>query len=416
MSRIAVLGSGISGLSAAHFLSRRHRVTLFEAEARLGGHTHTHRVEAPEGTIPVDSGFIVHNPRNYPRLSRLLRELSVETQDSDMSFSVSSGGRGPDWSSREPLRLALRSANLLDRAWRGFLPEIARFNRRAPCLLDEPSPERLTLSEFLTRERFGARFRDHYLYPLAASVWSASAEHVDEFPAATVVRFFMNHGFLGFFTQSRWRSIRGGSSSYIEPLTAPYRERIRLSAPIERVVRDSRGVTVRARGRADERFDEVVFACHGDQVLPVLADPTPEERSVFSAFQTNANAATLHTDTSVLPRRRRAWASWNFRRGETPGRPLSVTYHMNRLQALPTRTDYCVSLNAGAEADPSRLIARMNYRHPLFTRESAAAQARWAEVSGVFRTHYCGAYWGHGFHEDGLASALAVAGRLGVSW
>ncbi len=416
MSRIAVIGSGISGLSAAHFLSRRHSVTLFEREERLGGHTHTHRVQAPEGALPVDTGFIVHNPRNYPKLSRLLRELSVETQQSDMSFSVSSGGDGPDWSSREPLRLALRSANLLDRAWRGFLPEIARFNRRAPCLLDEPSPDRLTLSEYLTRERFGKRFRDHYLYPLAASVWSTSADRVDDFPAATVVRFFKNHGFLGFFTQSPWRSIRGGSASYIPPLTAPFRERIRLAAPIERVMRDGRGVTVRARGLADERFDEVVFACHGDQVLPMLADPTPEETSVFSAFRTSANEAKLHTDTSVLPFRRRAWASWNFRRSRAQDGRLSVTYHMNRLQALPTGTDYCVSLNANGEVDPSRLLARMEYRHPLFTRESAAAQRRWAEVSGVFRTHYCGAYWGYGFHEDGLVSALAVAERLGVSW
>ncbi len=416
MSRIAVIGSGISGLSAAYFLSRRHSVTLFEREARLGGHTHTHRVAAPEGDLPVDTGFIVHNPANYPKFSRLLRELGVETQASDMSFSVSSDGQGPDWSSREPLRLALRSANVLDRAWRGFLPEIARFNRRAPCLLDEPSPERLTLSEYLARERFGPRLRDHYLYPLAASVWSTPADRIDDFPAATIVRFFKNHGFLGLFTQGKWRSIRGGSSSYIAPLTDPFRERIRLAAPIERISRDSRGVTVHARGLSEERFDEVVIACHGDQVLPMLADATPEETRVFSAFRTNANQARLHTDTRVLPRRRRAWASWNFRRGGARGSGLSVTYHMNRLQALPTSTDYCVSLNSNGDVAPERLVASVEYRHPLFTRDSVAAQRRWADVSGVLRTHYCGAYWGYGFHEDGLASALAVAERLGVTW
>jgi predicted NAD/FAD-binding protein len=416
LSRIAVIGSGISGMSAAYFLSRRHEVTLFEREQRLGGHTHTVSVAAPEGRLPVDTGFIVHNVKNYPNLSRLLRELRVATQASDMSFSVSDDAPGLEWSSREPIRLALKSANLFDSSWHGFLGEIARFNRRASALLDEASPDRLTLSEYLRRERFGDRLRDRYLYPLAASVWSASPDRIDDFPAATLVRFFKNHGFLGFFTQSRWRSIRGGSASYIPPLTDPYRARIRLSAPIERVTRNSRGVSVLARGRELERFDEVVFACHGDQVLPMLGDPTAAERSVFSAFKTSLNQTKLHTDTSVLPRRRRSWASWNFRRAHADPRRLTVTYHMNRLQALPTQTDYCVSLNTNGSVDPARVLRRMEYRHPLFTRESTASQLRWAEVSGVSRTHYCGAYWGYGFHEDGLNSALQVAERLGVTW
>lgn len=416
MSRIAVIGSGIAGMSAGHFLSRRHAVTLYEREARLGGHTRTVSVAAPEGRIPVDTGFIVHNRRNYPNLTRLFGELGVATQESDMSFSVTSAPPGLEWSSRAPLALALRSINPFGGAWRGFLGEVVRFNRTAPRLLDETRADELTLSEFVRRERFSARFLEQYLFPLASAVWSTAPADVEAFPAATLVRFFQNHGFLGFFTQASWRSVVGGSSAYIAPLTAPYRDRIVLSARVERVTRDPSGVTVTAAGRPDERFDEVVFACHGDEVLPMLADATAEEREVLSAFRTTENRTTLHTDTSVMPRRRSAWASWNSRSVSGGRRGVCVTYHMNRLQSLSTRQDYCVSLNADELLDPTRVLARMTDCHPLFTRETIAAQRRWAEISSVHRAHFCGAYWGYGFHEDGLNSALRVAERLGVSW
>jgi uncharacterized protein len=416
MSRIAVIGAGIAGMSAAHLLSRRHCVSLFESAPRLGGHTHTVSVAAPEGAIPVDTGFIVHNRRNYPNLTRLFAELGVATQESDMSFSVTSAAPCLEWSSRAPLALALRSANPFDRAWRGFLGEVGRFNRAAPLLLEETRADELTLSEFARRERFSPRLLEQYLFPLASAVWSTTLSEVEQFPAATLVRFFQNHGFLGFFTQARWRSVTGGSSAYIAPLTAPYRDRIVLSAGVERVTRDAGGVTVGAAGRAPERFDEVVFACHGDEVLPLLADATDGEREVLSAFRTTENPTALHTDTSLLPRRRRAWASWNSRRVPGDGRRVCVTYHMNRLQDLATQQDYCVSLNAGELLDPARVLARMAYRHPLYTREAIAAQRRWGSISGAHRAHFCGAYWGYGFHEDGLNSAVRVAERLGVAW
>ena len=403
-------------MSVAYFLSRRHTVTLFEREDRLGGHTHTIPVAAAEGSIPIDTGFIVHNRRNYPNLTRLFAELGVATQPSDMSFSVTSTPRGFEWSSRAPIELALRSANPFDAAWSGFLGEIIRFNRAARRLLDRPEPDTLTLSEFLRREGFSARFEDQYLLPLASAVWSTNLERVAEFPAATLVRFFQNHGFLGIFTQAKWRTVTGGSATYIAPLTAPYRERVVLSARLDRVLRDADGVTVRAQGRPEERFDEVVFACHGDEVLPVLADATTQEKQVFWSFRTIRNSAVLHTDTSVLPRRRKAWASWNYRRIAGERRRVCVTYHMNRLQRLPTREDYCVSLDAEGLVDESRVLRRLVYDHPLFTRDAVAAQRRWSQVSGMNRTHYCGAYWGYGFHEDGLNSALRVAERLGVSW
>ena len=403
-------------MAAAYFLSRRHTVTLFEREHRLGGHTHTIPVAADEGSILIDTGFIVHNCRNYPNLTRLFAELGVATQQSDMSFSVTETPRGFEWSSRAPIELALRSANPFDREWRGFLAEIGQFNRAAPRLLDRPDPDALTLSEFLRHEGFSERLRDRYVLPLASAVWSTSLERVEEFPAATLVRFFLNHGFLGFFTQAEWRTVSGGSATYIPPLTAPYRDRIVLSAKLDRVWRDADGVTVRAEGRPEERFDEIVFACHGDEVLPLLTNATREEKEVFAAFRTTRNPTVLHTDTSVLPRRRGAWASWNYRRIEGERRRVCVTYHMNRLQRLSAREDYCVSLDADGLVDESRVLRRLVYDHPLFTREAVAAQRRWSEVSGMNRTHYCGAYWGYGFHEDGLNSALRVAERLGVSW
>jgi len=416
VSRIAVIGSGIAGMSAAYLLCRRHAVTLYEREPRLGGHTRTVTVAAPEGAVRVDTGFIVHNRRNYPNLTRLFAELGVATQDSDMSFSVTSPATGLEWSSRAPLELALRSANPFDAAWRGFLAEIGRFNRAAPRLLEETRADEMTLSDFVRRERFSPRLLDQYLLPLASAVWSTTLREVEHFPATTLVRFFQNHGFLGFFTQARWRALSGGSSVYVAPLTAPYRDRIVLGAKVERVTRDADGVLVAAAGRPAERFDEVVFACHGDEVLPMLADATDDERDVLSAFRTTPNPTALHTDTSLLPRRRRAWASWNSRTVPGDGRRVCVTYHMNRLQNLATREDYCVSLNADGLLDESRVLERMEYRHPRYTREAIAAQRRWDRISGAHRAHFCGAYWGYGFHEDGLNSALRVAERLGVSW
>ncbi|MBL8114201.1 MAG: FAD-dependent oxidoreductase [Acidobacteria bacterium] len=414
--RIAIAGSGISGLAAGWLLSRRHTVTLYEADSRLGGHTHTHDVATPEGTARVDTGFIVHNEVNYPLLVRLLRELGLATRPSDMSFGVS-GGNAPTWSSRGVAGLFADPRNAISPAFYRFLLDITRFNRRAPRLLDEPGAERLTLGGLLRREGFSEAFENGYLRPMASAVWSTPSRELADFPAATLVEFFRNHGYLGVTTQHPWRVLEGGSSAYIPHLAAAFGDRIRLGTGVKRVERDAEGVTVHAGDRAPERYDAIVLAVHGDHVLRMLAAPTPHEESVFSEFRSSVNPTWLHTDTSFLPKSRAAWASWNYHVAPGPhATGTRVTYHMNRLQSLQTRRDLCVTLHPEGLVDESLALRKLSYEHPLFTRESVDSQKRWNAVSGRNRTHYAGAYWGYGFHEDGLASAVRVAGALGVSW
>lgn len=420
MKSVAVVGSGIAGMAAAWLLSRRYRVTLFEKDDRIGGHTHTVPVAAPEGTLPVDTGFIVFNEHTYPGLTRLFRELGVETQESDMSFGVSCARTGFEYSSRG-LRgwLAAPMHHLRPAPYR-MLKDLLRFNRTAAKLLDQDSASldastAITLAEYLDRERFAEEFRRYYLYPMAAAVWSTPAGKMQQFPAATLIRFFRNHGFLGIDTHFRWRIVRGGSSRYIAPLTAPYRERVVTSARLRRVRRLPQAVQIEREGCPAESFDEVVFACHGNQILPLLADATEPEREILGSFDTTPNRVTLHTDGRVLPRRAAARASWNYQlRGDDGA--VTMTYHMNRLQGLRAAEDYCVTLNGDGGIDPARVLRQLEYRHPLFTSASVRAQQRWAEISGQGRTHFCGAYWFYGFHEDGLQSALRVAQALGVEW
>ena len=416
MSRIAIIGSGIAGLASAYLLSRRHEVTLFEREPRLGGHTHTQEVEGPEGPLAVDTGFIVHNEVNYPLLSRLLRELNIPTAASDMSFGVSSGAGGLTWCSRGINGIFAQRMNLLRPAFYSLLREIGRFNDTAHRLLEEPEADAWTLGTWLGRERYSADFREHYLVPMAASVWSTAPREMMKFPAATLVRFFRNHGFLGMRTQHKWRTIAGGCSRYIEPMVRAFRDRVHVGKPVKRVERTAAEVTVRVEGMPAMMFEEVVFACHGDEVVPMLAEPSQAEREVFKAFTTSRNEAVLHSDVALMPRKRRAWASWNHLRTAGADGRLVVTYHMNRLQPLAAKTDWLVSLNAGGLVKEDRVARKMVYQHPLFTMEAIKAQARWQDVSGRNRTHYCGAYWGYGFHEDGLRSAVRVAQRMGIEW
>ncbi|MCE9584944.1 MAG: FAD-dependent oxidoreductase [Planctomycetes bacterium] len=416
MSRVAVIGSGISGLAAGWLLSARHTVSLFEKEPRLGGHTDTHSVATPDGPVPIDTGFIVHNEVNYPLLCRLLRELNIPTAESDMSFGVSSRPERLTWCSRGLNGLFAQRGNLLRPEFYALLREINRFNSTAALLLDEKEADAWTLGTWLGRERFSSDFCEHYLIPMAAAVWSTAPREVMKFPAATLVRFFQNHGFLGFRTQHRWRTIPGGCSRYIDPCVQRFRDRVYSGRLVKRVERTSAEVTVRAEGLPPMTFDEVVFACHGDEVLPALADPTQGEREVFAAFTTNRNEVALHTDASILPAKRRAWASWNHLRVAGAESRLVVTYHMNRLQKLATKTDYFVSLNAEGLIREDRVVKRMTYRHPQFTLDAIRAQGRWQDVSGRNRTHYCGAYWGNGFHEDGVRSAVRVAQRMGIEW
>jgi len=415
MSRIAVIGSGIAGMSVAYLLSRKHEVWLYEREHRLGGHTHTHRVETSAGPRSIDTGFIVHNDRTYPNLVRLFHELGVERQKSEMSFGVSDTQSGMEYSSRGLGGFFATPSNLLRPAHYRLLRSILRFNRESTKLMQEGLPLEMTLGDYLRTYRFDADFARLYLYPMASAVWSTSFEEIDGFPASTLLQFFLNHGLLAVDNHPQWYAIKGGSSSYIEPLTRPYRDRIITSAAIKKVRGNERCSTVIFDDGREEIFDEVVFACRAPQALDLIDNPTLAELNILSCFKTSKNTAVLHTDERLLPRAKAARASWNYRLGEQKD-ATTVTYLMNRLQSLDTPEDYCVTLNDSGAIDPSKIICAATYDHPLFTVDAVQAQARWAEISGLRHLHFCGAYWFYGFHEDGFNSAIRVAKALGVDW
>jgi len=418
VNHIAVIGSGIAGLATAYYLSRKHQVFLFEKETRLGGHTHTVNVESSAGPLPVDTGFIVHNDLTYPNLIRLLRELRVPRMDSDMSFAVSCRNTGYEYSSRGVNGFFAQRQNILKaRQWRLF-GEIRRFNREAAGLLDRPDAEKLRMGEFLAEKNFTNEFCELYLLPMASAVWSCAHNSVREFPAATLIRFFDNHRFLSVNNHPTWKTIVGGCSRYIQPLTKPFEDRVFTGVSIRGVSRDESGVTLQfSDGRPEMRFAHVVFATHGDQILPLLSDASAKEREVLGAFQTSRNEVVLHTDENLLPCTPAARASWNYLLHLDPRNghgPVTMTYHMNRLQNLPVPENYCVTLNANGQIRPEKILRKFIYNHPLYTLDSIRSQKRWQEISGPHRTHYCGAYWSYGFHEDGVNSALRVAQTLGV--
>jgi uncharacterized protein len=414
MSRIAVIGAGISGMSAAYLLSQKHEVWLFEKESRLGGHTHTHTIETSSEPLLIDTGFIVHNDRTYPNLVQLFRRLGLTRQKSDMSFAVSCRRTGFEYSSRG-LRGLFAGGNWHRLGHYRLLAEILRFNREARKLLHDPAHAEVTLGEYLRSRRFHGDFTRYYLHPMAAAVWSTSLEEIEDFPALTLIRFFDNHGFLGLNTQAQWYVLKGGSSTYIPPLTAPYQKRIRLGSNINAVTRTQVGAQIAFADRPPESFDEVVFACHAPQTMHLLRDASPVEGQVLGSFRTSRNQAVLHTDSRLLPRQPDARASWNYHLG-TSRQAATLTYHMNRLQSLRTPEDYCVTLNNTQCVDERRILCQMTYFHPLYTLDAVRSQARWPEISGRNHIHFCGAYWFNGFHEDGLNSAIRVAEKLGVRW
>jgi uncharacterized protein len=418
MSRIAVIGSGISGLAAAYYLSRKHEVSLFEREARLGGHTHTVTVESSRGPLPVDTGFIVHNDRTYPNLIKLLGKLGIPRTNSDMSFAVSCRKSGYEYSSRGLRGYFAQKRNILRARPYKLFSEMSRFNREAPQIFRRNDADGLKLGDFLDERHYTEEFRHYYLFPMAAAVWSCAPNAVKEFPAAMLIRFFDNHGMLTINGHPQWKTIPGGCSSYIAPITAPFKNRIFTDVKIQSVARDEQGATLRFSGeRPEQRFDQVVFATNGDRVLPLLERPTDAERDVLQHFSTSRNDVVLHTDEALLPRREAARASWNYllhlddRNGHSP---VTMTYHMNRLQNLPVQENYCITLNANGQIRSEKVLRRFVYHHPIFTLDSMRAQQRWSEISGVGRTHFAGAYWLYGFHEDGVNSALRVARALGV--
>lgn len=408
MARIAVIGGGIAGMTAAYRLSASHEVFLLEKEDRLGGHTHTVLVDEPGGPVPVDTGFIVYNEQNYPGLVALFAELGVPSRPSEMSFSVTDRAAGFEYSSRGLSGFFADRANLARPAHYRLLAEVLRFHRRARRLLDDGDGQgEVMLGSWLEQERFTPEFRRRFLYPMVSAIWSTSLSEITAFPSRMLARFFHNHGLLQVTGNPPWRVVRGGSSSYIAPLTARYRDRVMVGAGVRCVSRSDDGVAINlADGTL--RVDQVVFACHGDQVLPLLERPTPAEARVFSVFRTSRNETWLHTDSRLLPRRCAARASWNYHLGPDD-RAVTLTYDMNRLQSLEASRQYCVTLQPDGLVDPATVIRKMVYRHPVYTRDALLAQAQWRDVSGHQRTHYCGAYWFNGFHEDGVRSALRVA-------
>ncbi len=409
---IAIIGGGIAGLATAHLLCDDHRVTLFEANDYLGGHTNTVDVSLDGTTLAVDTGFIVFNERTYPNFIRLLERLNVASRPSVMSFSVTSERNGLEYCATNLDTLFAQRRNFLNRPFWRMLREIVRFNREARELYD-PHEMTLTLGDHLKNRGYSVTFVENFLVPMGAAIWSADPKRFAMFPAAAFVRFFTNHGILNVVDQPRWRVVAGGSREYVAPLARPFRDRVRLSTPVDRVRRFPDRVAVTTRGGETEYFDQVVLACHSDQALAMLTDPSDAERELLSAIPYQENDTVLHTDSRLLPGLPKARASWNCRipRHERDG--VFVTYWMNRLQSLATSTDFCVTLNGTEAIAPERIIRRITYHHPVYSPAAFEAQKRRDEISGTNRTWYCGAYWGYGFHEDGLNSALAVCRRFG---
>jgi predicted NAD/FAD-binding protein len=392
-------------------LREEHEVTLFEANDYAGGHTHTVRVDTADETHHVDTGFIVHNDRNYPRFVRLLESVGVATQPAPMSFSVSDGRGGLEYNGASANGLFANRANLVSPRFHRMILDLLKFNREAPALigLNGSGP---SLGEFLDEGGYSRAFVERLIVPQASAVWSADPAAMWEFPASFLAEFFANHGMFGFTGRPEWRAITGGSARYVERLVDGYA--LHLAAPVRRVARFDEFVEVTPEGAEPLRFDEVVLAVHSDQALAMLADPSRAESEVLGTIRYQPNDVLLHTDRSLLPRRPRAWASWNFHLQDEPVGRTTVTYHMNRLQTLDSDREFCVTLNRNAAVDPAAVIRRLRYDHPVFTPAALAAQERWDEVSGPRRTHYCGAYWGYGFHEDGVVSALRVCERFGA--
>jgi len=416
--RIAVVGSGISGAASAWLLSRSHEVHLFEREPRLGGHTHTVPAARPDGsTVSVDTGFIVYNEATYPLLVRLFDELGVMTQPSDMSWSLRCERCDLEYAG-SARGLVAQPSNLASPGYLRMLADLARFNRLARRIVADPRPSTLTIGRFLDVAGFGHDLRAHYLLPMAAAIWSSGTEVIEQLPLDTLLRFFDNHGLLGVRSHHAWRTVVGGTSSYLAPLTAPYRERIHTGHPVVAVRRDRDGVRLTFGSGGTQGFDALILATHADEALDLLIDPTERERELLGAWAYSENDTYLHTDTGLLPRRRAAWASWNYLLDDCrrPARHVSLSYHMNRLQTLDEPLDYVVTLNPTTPPAPDTVLRRLSYTHPVYSRASVATQDHLDELNGVRRTFYAGAYHRYGFHEDGLWSAVRAAHHLGVRW
>jgi predicted NAD/FAD-binding protein len=418
--RIAIVGTGVSGLTAAALLHHQHELVLFEAGRHVGGHVNTIDVSWRGEQHAIDTGFIVFNEPNYPHLVRLFERLGIESRETEMSFSVRDEASGLEFNGTDLNGLFAQRRNALRPSFLRMLRDIMRFHRVSLAWLAEEEAagrpdDGTTVDAFIARHGLGRAFRDRYLLPIGASIWSCPAGTFAGFPVRFVLEFMRHHRMLHLGGRPTWRTVVGGSATYVRKLTAPFADRIRLETPVRSIRRTDDGVLVHTDADAPERFDEVIIAAHADEALAMLADPSPVERELLSAFPYQPNEAVLHADPAVLPRTRRAWAAWNYLVPATPGRDVNITYNMNILQGLESRHVFNVTLNDDGRIAEDRIIGRYPYAHPVYTPDRGAAQARHAEVLRADRTSFCGAYWGYGFHEDGCASGVRVAEAFGAS-
>lgn len=408
MKKIAIIGSGISGLTAAYYLNKHHDICLYDADSRLGGHTATKAVHLNGKDYLIDTGFIVFNDWTYPNFITLLNELKVESQPTDMGFSVFNPDDDFEYAGTNLFTLFAQKRNLLSlRHWK-MLRDIVRFNKEAIVDLDSGNLEsNESLGHYLARKKYSAAFSERYLIPMGSAIWSATQGAMLEFPLEFFIRFFKNHGLLNVVNRPQWRVIKGGSKSYITPLIKSFEEKIKLNSPITKIIRHTDKVEVITENSSDF-YDEVVIACHSDQALAMLGDATLGEQAILSAIAYQKNDVVLHTDTSLLPRRKSTWSSWNYLLQNNNQRPPILTYSMNILQGITSDAEFCVTLNATDKIDPTKILGRYEYAHPVFSQATTQAQTKWQNINGVNRTWFCGAYWFNGFHEDGVNSALRV--------
>ncbi len=414
--KIAVIGAGISGLLSAYLLSREHDVTLFEANEYLGGHTHTKSVQSGGKTYSVNTGFIVYNDWTYPNFIKLMDQLGVASEESEMSFSVRDENTRLEYNGTSLNSLFAQRSNLLKPGFWLMIKDILRFNKQTVEMVENDSiSDTQSLGDFVKEHGYSDRFVNHYIVPMGSAIWSASVDVMMEFPLKFFLKFFNNHGMLSVDNRPQWRVISNGSRSYIEPLIEPFKDNIYLNTPISEVTRSADSVLIKTLAGEQHKFDQVVFSCHSDQVLAMLTDATELENDILGAIPYQMNEVVLHTDRRLMPKRKLAWAAWNYHIPQRLSEYAMVTYHMNALQNFTDAPDdFMVTLNRTAEIAPGKIIDKYDYAHPVFTMDGIAAQQRHGEINNINRSHFCGAYWFNGFHEDGVNSALRVAKSFGI--
>ena len=412
--KIAIIGTGISGLTAAYLLSKNHKITVFEKNDYVGGHTHTHELEYNNKSWAVDSGFIVYNEQTYPNFINLLNQIGVKRQITRMGFSVTSSKHNLEYAGHSVNGLFAQRSNLFNPSFYQMLSGMLRFNNEARNNLKSLSPKK-TLGEYLIDNRYPDEFIDYYIIPIGSAIWSTVPKDMMDIPAIFFIRFFENHGLLQILNRPKWWVIKGGSKTYVEKMIINFRQNIRLSTPVKKIMRNKNNVSIYfgGNGKDVELFDTVILATHSNQALALLGNPTKAEKEILGSIPYQKNEALLHYDHSILPQRKLAWSSWNYFLDQNDRKPVALTYNMNILQSLLCKRIFCVTLNSEDLINPDKVIKRITYEHPLFTLDGINAQQRKDEISGLNNTYYCGAYWHNGFHEDGVVSALEVCSHFG---